>query len=339
MSFTAALKHRRIPREKIELANEVEELARKHRSILVLDLNGVPAKHIQVLRKKLDKHAVMKVVKPKVALKGLERVLQNAKQLEKYMSGQVMLVFSNKNAFELAKMVEDFVTYDYYKPGDVAEEEIVIPEGNTGLPAGPILSVFGRLKVPTRVQGNVVYVVKDTVVAKPGDVISADLASILQKLGLALKKIRVKIKCGVDGGLVIPGEQLKLNIAEYEEGLKAAALDALKLAIELVIPEEPVLGYVLAKAEKQALALVAELGFVTPETAEHVIRVAHAKAIALALEISKYAPELGLVAGVPKQEAREAKTTKTTKEEEKKEEEPKELSEEALAEGFAALFG
>jgi len=44
------------------------------------------------------------------------------------------------------------------------------------------------LKIQTKVQGNVIYVAKDTVVAKPGDKISADLASLLQKLGLALKK-------------------------------------------------------------------------------------------------------------------------------------------------------
>lgn len=330
---------RRIPEEKLKMAQEVEELTRKYRRVLVLDLTGIPAKHVQMLRKKFSKQAVMKVVKPKVALKALEKLYPNIKQqLEPYMTGQVMLVFSSTNVFELAKAVEDFVTHEYYSPGDIADKEIVIPEGNTGIPAGPILSVFGRLKIPTKVEGNVVHVAKDTVVAKPGDVISPDLASILQKLGLALKEIRVKVKCGIDEGLLIPGEKLKLNIQEYEEAVRSAIIDAFKLAVELVVPEPIVLNYVIAKAWKQALAVAAEAGFVTPETAEYVIRSAHMKALLLAVEVSKYAPELGIeikVAAPSKEQVAEEKKEK----EEKKEEEKKEASEEALAEGFAALFG
>ncbi|MEM0218532.1 MAG: 50S ribosomal protein L10 [Desulfurococcaceae archaeon] len=326
----------RVPEEKVKLAKEIEELAKNHRSMLIVDLSGVPAKHIQMLRKKLAKHAIMKVVKPKVALKALENLQRDVEKLKPYMTGQIMLIFSNKNVFELANTVEGFITYDYHSPGDIADKEIVIPEGNTGLPPGPILSVFGRLKIPTKVQGNVVYVAKDTVVAKPGDTISADLASILQKLGLALKEIKVRVKCGFDEDLFIPGDKLKINLAEYEESIKQAALDAFKLAVELVIPEPIVLNYTIVKAQRHALALVAELGFITPDTAEYVIRVAHTKALALALEVSKYAPELGIEVKPAVQPAPEKEEKR---EEKKEEEESRELGEEALAEGFAALFG
>ncbi len=329
----------KLPEWKLKIASEIRELAEKYPVFLVVDLTGIPAKHIQMLRKKLDKIAVLRVVKPKVALKALGEAGIPVKELEPYMTGQIMLIFTDRNVFEIADIVRNFVTNDYYSPGEVVDKEIVIPEGNTGIPAGPMLSVFGRLKIQTKVQGNVIYVAKDTVVAKPGDKISADLASLLQKLGLALKEIRVKIKCGRDGHLIIPGDKLVLNIAEYEEMIKTAALDGLKLAVELVIPEPPVLNIVLVKAHRQALALAAEAGFITPETAEYVLRTAQLKALALAVEISKYAPDLGLEVKLPVQQT----PTKVEKKEEKKEEEKKEeeqaVSEEALAEGFSALFG
>lgn len=337
---TARLHAKKIPEWKRNLALEIAKLTNEHRTVLVVDLSGVPAKHIQMLRKKLDKVAILKVVKPKVALKAFESLGFKTEYLKPYMTGQIMLIFSNTNAFELANAVENFVTQDYYAPGEIVDKEIVIPEGNTGLPAGPILSVFGRLKIPTKVQGNVVYVVKDTVIAKPGNVISADLAALLQKLGLALKEIRIRVKCARDGDLIIPGDKLKLNIAEYEEMIKVATTDALKLALELVVPEPAVLQLAIIRAEKHALALLSETGFITPETAEHVLRAAYLKALALATELSKHVPELKLEVKVPVPQVQQAKREEKqseTKEEAK--EESKERSEEALAEGFAALFG
>ena len=330
--------HKKVPEWKAKIASEIRELAEKYPVFLVLDLTGVPAKHIQMLRKRLDKIAIARVVKPRVALKALEALNLPVKELEPYMTGQVMLIFTNLNVFEIADIVRNFVTRDYYGPGDVTDKEILIPEGNTGIPAGPMLSTFGRLKIPTKVQGNVIYVAKDTVVAKPGDKISTELASLLQKLGLALKEVRVKIKCGRDGELVIPGEKLVLDIPEYEGMLRNAALDALKLAIELVIPEPPVLSLVLTRAHLQALALATEAGYITSETVEHVLKTAQLKALLLASEISKYAPELGLEVKTP---TPQPQVKEEKKEEEKKEEkeESKELSEEALAEGFSALFG
>lgn len=327
---------RRIPKWKLELAEEIAGLAKKHSAFLVVDLTGIPARHIQMLRKRLSNRAVIRVVKPKVTLKALESLELPVDLLRPHMTGQVALIFADLNVFELTNIVENFTTMDYYGPGEIVDKEIVIPEGNTGLPAGPILSTFGRLKIPTKVVGNVIHVAKDTVVAKPGDIVSPDLSALLQKLGLALKEIRVRVKCGVDSGIVISSDRLRLDIPGYEDMFKKAVLDAFKLSIELVVPEPHVLRVVIARAHQQSLTLVTETGFLTPETAEYVFRAAHAKAVALATEISRYIPELGLGPG----RAVETKTTEKPRVEEKKEEkEEKEISEEALAEGFAALFG
>jgi len=132
----AVAKSKEIPSWKLELAREIADLSRRHGVILVVDLTGIPAKHVQIVRKKLSDIAVMKVVKPKIALKALRELGKPVESLEQYFTGQVMLVFSNKNPFELANIVENLVTRDYYSPGEIAEADIVIPEGNTGLPAG-----------------------------------------------------------------------------------------------------------------------------------------------------------------------------------------------------------
>jgi len=337
MSITVS-RQKEIPKWKLELAREIAELSKKHRVLLVVDLTGIPAKHIQIVRKKLGDVAVMKVVKPKIALRVFRELGKPVENIEQYLTGQVMLIYSNKNPFELASIGENIITRDYYSPGEVAEADIVIPEGNTGLPAGPVLSTFSKLKIPTKVQGNVIHVAKDTVAARKGDVVSPELASLLQKLGLALKEIKLKIKCAIDGHLVIPGDKLRLDIAEYEEVFKQAWIDAFKLAVELVVPEPVVLNYVVQRAHREALAMAISTGFTTPETIEYLLRKALVDASVLAIELSKYAPELDL--GVEVKTVTPPRQLEEEKEETREEkEESREVSEEAIAEGFSALFG
>ncbi len=329
---------RTYPRWKTEQLEELVGLLKKYKTFLIGDLTGVPASHVQRLRKKLAKTAEVRVVKPKLFAIALERVGINPEAFKDLLTGQNIVFFTNENPFDVALKIHNIVTMDYYKPGEKTDKEIVIPEGNTGIPPGPMLSVFGKLKIQTKVQANVIHVAKDTVVAKPGDVVSPELSSILQKLGLALKEIRLKLKAGYDG-ILIPGENLILNIDQYVEMVKAAGLDALKIAVELALPEPEVLPLVLSKAVKQATALAVEAGYVTPETVELVLKAAESKAQALAYEVSKLAPELGIEVKVAQQQVQEAKPKKEEKPAEEEEKKEEGVSEETLAEGLSALFG
>ncbi|MEM0506429.1 MAG: 50S ribosomal protein L10 [Thermosphaera sp.] len=326
------------PKWKIEQVEELVELLRNHKAFLVGDLTGVPASHIQRLRKKLAKTTVVRVVKPKLFAIALERAGINPEIFRDVLTGQNIVFFTNENPFDLAMKIYNTVTMDYYKPGEKTDKEIVIPEGNTGIPPGPMLSVFGKLKIQTKVQANVIHVAKDTVVAKPGDVVSPELSSLLQKLGLALKEIRLKMKIAYDG-VLIPGENLVLNINEYVEMIKLAGLDALKIAVELALPEPEVLPLALSRAVRQATAIAVEAGYVTPETVELVLKTAESKAQALAYHVSKLAPELGIEVKVAVAQAPESKPKKEEKPAEAEEKKEEGVSEETLAEGLSALFG
>ncbi|MEM0378724.1 MAG: 50S ribosomal protein L10 [Thermosphaera sp.] len=326
------------PKWKTEQVEELVELLRNHKAFLVGDLTGVPASHIQRLRKKLAKTTVVRVVKPKLFAIALERAGINPEIFRDVLTGQNIVFFTNENPFDLAMKIHNTVTMDYYKPGEKTDKEIVIPEGNTGIPPGPMLSVFGKLKIQTKVQANVIHVAKDTVVAKPGDVVSPELSSLLQKLGLALKEIRLKLKIAYDG-VLIPGENLVLNINEYVEMIKLAGLDALKIAVELALPEPEVLPLALSRAVRQATAIAVEAGYVTPETVELVLKTAESRAQALAYHVSKLAPELGIEVKVAVAQAPESKPKKEEKPAEAEEKKEEGVSEETLAEGLSALFG
>jgi large subunit ribosomal protein L10 len=335
--MAAVPRAKRIPRWKIEEVEYLTKLFKTYPVFAIADLTGFPTSQLQKLRKRLAGKVLFRVSKNKLILRALKNAGFDTSKFEELLTGQNLLLFTRMNAFELGMLLDKYKGTTYYRPGEIAQQEIVIPEGNTGLSPGPILSTFSKLKIPTRIQGNSIIVTKDTVVAKPGDVISDELASLLQRLGIALKEVKIRIKAAYDGGVLIPGDKLVLNIDEYVENIKNAHLDAIKIGVEIAWPVPEVLELTISRAYREALALAAEAGFITPETAEYVFRTAILKAMALAAEVAKHAPELGLeVATIqPAPSKEEKKKEKKVEEEEEKET----VSEEELAEGLGALFG
>jgi len=330
---------RKLPQWKVEEVNYLSKLFKEYPVFLIASIEGVPAKHLQNLRKKFSGQIVFRVSKNKLIMKAMEKAGLNAKLFEKVLTGQNILMFTNMNVFEAARLIEQFSTRDYYKPGEIADKEIVIPEGDTGIPPGPMLSVFGKLKIPTRVQANTIVVARDTVVAKPGDRILPELASLLQKLNMPLKEIKLKIKIGYDRGVLIPGDQLKLDIDSYVQELIKAAREAFTLGLEIVWPEPEIVKITIARAYREARALAIEAGYIAPETISDLIRVAHSRALALAVELARHGVNLGIEVKV--QEARKPEISEEKREEKPPEEEEKKegISEEELAAGLESLFG
>ncbi|MEM0174384.1 MAG: 50S ribosomal protein L10, partial [Sulfolobaceae archaeon] len=321
---------------KIEEVNDIKEKIKKYNVILIADIQGFPADKLHEIRKRLRGIAELKVAKNSLFEIALRESGINVEQFKKYLTGTNLYIFTNINPFTLSLILSRFNLKRYAIPGDKADEEVVIPAGDTGLPAGPILSVFGKLKVQTRVQDGKVYVVKDTVIAKPGEVIPVDAIGILQKLGIMPVYVRLKIKVAYDKGLLIEGENLKLNIEEYKNQISSAAILALNTAAEIGYLTPETVPLVFSRAIMRARSLAVEIGYLTPETVPLILQKALSKAYALAYSISSKV-DLGISTPIVPQQ--QAQPTQEAKKEEKKEEEEKKPSEEEIASGLSSLFG
>lgn len=332
---------RKIPEWKIKEVEFLADLLRKYYVVAIADLTKLPTAQLQQIRKALRKKVFMRVSKNTLMRIAIDKVLNEKHGLEKlkeYLEGSNIFLFTNINPFELYMLLEKYKIPTYAKPGDVVDREVVIPAGNTGIPPGPILSTFGKLKIPTKIQEGTIWIAKDTVVAKPGDKISPELASILQKLDIKPLEVGVKLKVAYADGLVFKAEDLKLDLEKYRSDIAEAYLNALKLGVEVAFPEPEILKPTITKAYISALAVAVEAAFITDETAEYVLAKYIGIAYALASQISQLAPELGLeVAPVqaPQAKPEEKEEEKKEEEEEKKEE----VTEEEIAAGLESLFG
>ncbi len=338
------VRRRPYPEKKVKQVELLKELLQKYETVLVIDLHETSNRILKEYRFWLRRRgAFVYKAKNNLFLIALQQLLGEVpKEVEKVLRGENLFIFTNENPFELTRWILENGVRREARPGDIAPFDIVIPAGNTGLKPGPIMSRFGRLKVPIRVQEGTIWVARDTLVAKKGDKIDENLAEILRVLKIKpiFEALRVKaaiIKCR----RVIWGDELRLDIGAYKSMFEEAVRHAFNLMVNAVYPTPEALRVVIAKAYMEAMSLAVRAGVIAPETIRMIIMRAIAEANALAYVLSQKAPDLGIQV----QALTMTQTTSTTEarpaeeKAEEKEEKKEGPSEEDIAAGLGSLFG
>lgn len=263
------------PLSKVRAIEEMKNFLSRYSVVLVVDLHGLPNRVLQDYKSRLRRRgAVIKKIKNNLAAIAFSQVYGSLpNDVSEVLTGENLFIFTNENPFELAKWIEDNGVRREPRGGDVAPYDIVVPAGNTGMSPGPIMSKFGKLKIPIRVQENKIWIVKDTVVVKGGDKINDDVAEILKKLNIRPIYESLRLKAAIiNGRRVIRAEELRINVKEYSDALSRAVSYAMNLAINIVYPTPEVLALSLARAQWEAINLAVNSGFPTPESITQILR-------------------------------------------------------------------
>ncbi len=190
----------------------------------------------------------------------------------KDLQGSNILLFTDTNPFKLILLLEKSKVRVPAKAGDIATNEIMISAGNTGLAPGPVISEFGEVKVPTKIEGGSIWVAKDTVVARKGDPVTPKMASVLSKLGLKPMEAGLSLVSAFDNGSILKTSDLSFDLASYRNDVIKAISGAFNLSLEAGYITPEVAPRMLGKAVNQALALASGAGFLETGTVEHVLR-------------------------------------------------------------------
>jgi large subunit ribosomal protein L10 len=257
----------------------------------VTGLSKVRATQLMAVRKALRGHAEVLVVKNTLAILGLKKAgIKNADQLLSHMTGQNALIFSSYDPFKLFLTLDKNKVFLPARAGDVAPEDIVVPAGNTGLPAGPVLSEFREAGIQTKIEAGSIWVNRDSVAVKKGAVISPKLASLLAKLNVKPIEAGLTIALAYESGLIYAGELVAIDLEKYRQSLLDAYSSSRGLAIAIGYVTSETAPAIIGRAYRDAVAIAVKAGYITPETAPRIL--AHAEAEAAALEAK--AKEKGL---------------------------------------------
>jgi len=268
--------------KKAETIERVSELALKYPVLAVTSLSKVRATQLMAVRKALRGHAEVYVVKNKLAVLGLKKAgIKNADALLSQLTGQNALIFSTYDPFKLFLTLDRNKVYLPARSGDKAPEDVMVPAGNTSLPAGPVLSEFREAGIPTKIEGGSIWVNKDSVAIKKGEVVSPKLASLLSKLNIKPIRAGLTIALAYDSGLIYAGDVVAIDLDKYRQSLLDAYASSRGLALFIGFVTKETAPDILAKAWREAMSLAVEAGFLTKETAPMVFGKAEAEAAAL----------------------------------------------------------
>jgi large subunit ribosomal protein L10 len=268
--------------KKAEAVDKVTELAKKYPVLAVTSLSKVRSTQLMAVRKALRGHAEVFVVKNKLAILGLQKAgIKNADQLLSHLTGQNALIFSTYDPFKLFLTLDKNKVYLPARAGDVAPDDIMVPAGNTSLPAGPVLSEFREAGIQTKIEAGSIWVNKDSVAVKKGAVISPKLASLLSKLNIKPIKAGLTIALAYESGLIYAGDIVAIDLEKYRQSLMEAYSSSRGLAIVIGYITPETAPDILGKAYREALSLAVAAGYVTPESAPRILARAEAEAAAL----------------------------------------------------------
>jgi large subunit ribosomal protein L10 len=274
-------------REKAENVKQIRDVILKYKAIGIASLHKVRSIQLQELRKKLHDTAHIRVIKNSLVERAIsDSAIPNADKLKEYVKGSNVFLFTNLNPFKLARLLEKSKVKAVAKVGDVTAEDAVVPAGNTGLPPGPVISQLNSVGIQTRIESGSVWVNRDTVVLKKGGIVSESLAPILSKLGIKPVEMGLTLRAVYDSGVIIPEEQLRLDLDEYKKNLSEAYTEAFSLSLNAAVPMPENIAVLLQIAFANAHNLALNASIISPETVEDLVRKAHFEANALAAKIS-----------------------------------------------------
>jgi large subunit ribosomal protein L10 len=279
---------------KREIFDDLTELLNKYPVIAVADLQKVRSSQIQEIRKKLRGKAELVVAKNSILRKASDKAASSKEKIDQFaqsLTGSKVLIFTQMNPFELIIFLNKNKVRVPAKGGDISTGDIMVPAGNTGLQPGPVISEFNEAKVQTRIEGGSIFVAKDTVVVKKGDVIPTKIASLLSKLGMKPMEAGLSLSYAYDNGLVLGPNDLAFDLDRMKADISSAARLAFGVAVEANIMLPQTAPVLISKAYRQAVAVSVEAGFFTKETGNRIIQKAYANMAALSSAISAIKPD------------------------------------------------
>jgi large subunit ribosomal protein L10 len=269
--------------EKIKEVEELTDLIKKYKVVGIASLQKVRAAQMQEFKKNLADKVYMRVMKNTLMKMAIENCKEkpDLKKLEEHLQGSNVYIFTDEDPFKLALILERGKVKTTAKSGDIAAFDVVVPAGNTGQPPGPIISQLNAVGLPTRIESGSVWINKDTLVVKQGEVINERLASMLSKLGIKPVESGLAMTYVFEEGLIITQEQLRLDLDGIRMDIQRAYADSLALSLSTAYPTKENMAMLLQIAHREAYALSVNAAIPTKETIEDLIRKAHDEMLSL----------------------------------------------------------
>ena len=339
-AFVADWKHSEV--------SEIQEFIQGSNVVGLVDVTGIGAKQMLTMRASLREMGVrLRMSRNRLLKLALTEASKSKKGVDQVIDAfgprQLALLSSDESPFKIFQMLLESQTMAPAKGGETASYDIVIEKGPTAFPAGPIVGDFQNAGFPAAIEkGKIVIRKKHTAVAE-GDVISAEIASALEKLEIYPITVGMQLLGAFDGETFYLSDVLDIDMDEFRGKIQSATAQSFNLAFNTCYFTGSVIQPLLSKAHNDALAVAVSTAYPSESTIKALLSKAHGAMLGVAGHAGDGADDelkemLGNAASAAKAAPEPVEEESSPKDDEDDEEE-EEASEEDTAAGLGALFG
>ena len=285
MSAEAERKTENLPEWTQVEVDALVEVIESYDSVGVVNIAGIPSRQLQDMRRDLHGSAELRVSRNTLLARALEEVGSGIEELTDHIEGQVGLIGTNDNPFGLYQQLEESKTPAPIGAGEIAPNDIVIPEGDTGVDPGPFVGDLQTVGASARIQDGSIKVTEDSKVLEAGEEVSQDLSNVLNELGIEPKEVGLDLRSVFSEGVMFAPEDLDIDIEEYRADVETAAARARNLALNAEYPTSTTAPTLIAKATGEAKSLGIQASIESPDLAGDLVSKADGQVRALAAQI------------------------------------------------------
>jgi large subunit ribosomal protein L10 len=253
-----AIRAKAVPKEKHDAVQEVKDLISKYKVVAALNLENLPTRQLQLMRASLRDGVAIKVTKRRLFNLALEESKNSKEGVEKLIAelkGMPGLLFTNENPFSLYKKLEKSKSNAPAKAGQTAPKDIIVKAGSTNFAPGPIIGELGAVGIKAGIDAGKVIIKQDSVVVKEGQIIKANVASILTRLGVEPMEIGLNVVAVYENGLIYKKDVLAVDEKQFLDNITLASRYSINLAVEIGYASKDTIITLIQSAERNAQGL------------------------------------------------------------------------------------
>ncbi len=245
-----------VPKGKVELVKKLAERMKKSRTTLIASCKGLPSSQFHAIKKSLRGTADVIMVKKNAAIRAIELIGKGGIiELKSQLTADIAFFFSEEDAFALSGILSDNQIPSKARAGDIALEDIEIPAGPTDLVPGPAISELSGAGLKVAVKEGKLEIIKGAIVAKKGEAIKENVASVLGKLGVSPMKVGFIPLAAYDG----KDDKVYAGIRIDKEGTLNELRELIRKAVGFAVGRDyytdQTIKYFIAKASTHEKAI------------------------------------------------------------------------------------
>ena len=271
---------------KEELVEKMKEKIENSKVVGILDMHSLPAKQLQQINQELKGEAEKMMSRKTLMELAIDKAdKENIEDLKDNTAVQPAFIFSDSNPFKLYKIIQDKKSSAPASGGEIAPNDIIIEEGDTGIGPGPMIGELQQLGAQTSVEGGTIKVTESSVAVEEGDTITPDIAKTLNRLDMKPLKVGLDLKLVHENGEVLGKDVLAIDEEEYMQDIESAAAGAFNLAVNAGFINESTAEPIFIESIRKAKNLAVNATIFEKDVIEDILAQAHGQASSLDSEM------------------------------------------------------